>query len=158
MAGNEKVKVQETSTMPHQEEPASPSVESPGLMTPRPYAQPAKTAAMKQLPDTTDKKLLSTYLVEHPTHTVGKAIKTEFPHHNPLLRLLRRFRVKHSVNSGLTEQEMAYWEEKGPELRRKAGWKFAGEEGEGTVISDLFWKVSWTLISSTRSDGRCTSR
>lgn len=90
-------------------------------------------------------KLLSTYLVKHPNHTVGKAIRTNFPQPNPLLRLIRRFRVKHSIIDGLTEKEMRKYEERGEELRRKAGWKFEGEEGEGTVVSQLFWKVSKDL-------------
>lgn len=36
-------------------------------------------------------------------------------------------------------------EERGEELRRKAGWKFEGEKGEGAVVSQLFWKVSKNL-------------
>lgn len=101
-----------------------------------------ETSANSALPPP---KLLSTYLVKHPNHTVGKAIRTNFPQPNPLLRLIRRFRVKHSIINGLTEKEMRKYEERGEELRRKAGWKFEGEEGECTVVGQLFWKVSTDL-------------
>ncbi|KIR81031.1 hypothetical protein I305_03418 [Cryptococcus gattii E566] len=97
-------------------------------------------------------KLLSTYLVKHPNHTVGKAIRTNFPQPNPLLRLIRRFRVKHSIIDGLTEKEMRKYEERGEELRRKAGWKFEGEEGEGTVVSQLFWKMYISLLPTLDRD------
>lgn len=101
-----------------------------------------ETSASSALPPP---KLLSTYLVKHPNHTVGKAIRTNFPQPNPLLRLFGRFKVKHSIINGLTEKEMRKYEERGEELRRKAGWKFEGEKGEGTVVGQLFWKVSTDL-------------
>lgn len=49
---------------------------------------------------------------------------------------------------GLTKEEMQKWEKEGKALRLKAGWKLEEEEGEGTVVSDLFWKVSWTTFLS----------
>jgi hypothetical protein len=72
---------------------------------------------------------------------VGQAIRAQFPKPNPLLRLARRFKVKHSVISGLSPAEEEKWQAEGLKLRRKAGWKLEGEEGEGVVVSELFWKV-----------------
>nr|XP_018262763.1 uncharacterized protein I303_04244 [Kwoniella dejecticola CBS 10117]OBR84921.1 hypothetical protein I303_04244 [Kwoniella dejecticola CBS 10117] len=79
-------------------------------------------------------KLISTYLQKHPTHSAGKAIYTTFPQRNPLVRLIRRFKVKHSVINGLTEEELNKWQAQGEGLRRKAGWKFEGEDGDGAVM------------------------
>jgi hypothetical protein len=59
-----------------------------------------------------------------------------------VLRLLNRFKVKHSVISGLSAAEEKRWQAEGPALRRKAGWKLPGEEGEGVEVGELFWKVS----------------
>jgi hypothetical protein len=90
----------------------------------------------------TTSTLISTHLLKHPDHSAGTAIRAMFPNPNPVKRMLRRFEVKHSVIDGLTKKEEAHWESHGPELRRKAGWKLPGEEGDGVVVSKLFWKVS----------------
>lgn len=125
--------------------PSSPTTSTAPITKPSAYPQPVPPSAGPggTSPAKPRKKMLSTHLVQHPSHPVSKAIRAEFPHPNPLFRLLRRFRVKHSVIDGLTKEEMAKWEAEGKELRRKAGWKFEGEEGEGVIVSELFWKVSW---------------
>ncbi|WVQ99684.1 hypothetical protein IAU59_006823 [Kwoniella sp. CBS 9459] len=98
-------------------------------------------------------KLISTYLTAHPTHSAGKAIHKTFPQPNPLIKLARRFKVKHSVINGLTADEMRKWEKEGEELRRKAGWRLEGEHGkEGTVVSDLFWKMYISLLPTLERD------
>lgn len=109
---------------------------------PAPYPQPDSSllplwAEHPQLSN----HLLSSYISAHPTHTVRKAIKTLYPLPNPIVRAVRRFRVKHSVIAGMTDAEMKYWEAQGPDLRRKAGWKLPGEAGPGAEVSELFWKV-----------------
>jgi hypothetical protein len=58
-----------------------------------------------------------------------------------LIRLFTRFRIKHSVIEGLSDAELKKWEAEGPRLRQRAGWKLEGEEGDGVVVSELFWKV-----------------
>lgn len=75
-----------------------------------------------------------------------------FPKPNPLSRLCHRFQVKHSVIDGLTDEEMAYWEAEGPELRRKAGWKLPGENGPGVEVSPLFWKMYLSLMPTLNRD------
>lgn len=126
--------------------PSSPTNSTAPIAPARTYPQPAgPPLAGPSGTSTTSRprrKLLSTHLIENPTHPVSKAIRAEFPHPNPLFRLLRRFRIKHSVIDGLTKEEMDKWEAEGKELRRKAGWKFEAEDGEGVVVSELFWKVS----------------
>ncbi|ODN72803.1 hypothetical protein L202_08239 [Cryptococcus amylolentus CBS 6039] len=97
-------------------------------------------------------KLISTHLLAHPDHSAAKAIGKVFPQHNPLVRLLRRFKVKHSVIDGLTEKEEARWEAQGPELRQRAGWKLEGEEGDGAVVSELFWKMYISLLPTLERD------
>ncbi|WVF71175.1 hypothetical protein IAT40_005975 [Kwoniella sp. CBS 6097] len=97
-------------------------------------------------------KLISAYLTAHPTHSAGKAIHKTFPQPNPLIKLARRFKVKHSVINGLTDEELRKWEGEGEELRRKAGWKLQGEQGEGTVVSDLFWKMYISLLPTLERD------
>ncbi|WVN87683.1 uncharacterized protein L203_102871 [Cryptococcus depauperatus CBS 7841] len=97
-------------------------------------------------------KLLSTYLLKHPDHPVEKAINHEFHLPNPLLRLFRRFKVKHSVISGLTEQEIEKWENRGRELRQRAGWRLQNEQGDGAVVSELFWKMYISLLPTLERD------
>lgn len=127
--------------------PTGSIIEQFSPQLPPAYPQPRATPEVDSSASSTlpPPKLLSTHLAKHPNHTVGKAIRTNFPRPNPLIRLIKRFRVKHSVIEGLTEQEMRKCEERGEELRRKAGWRFEGEKGEGTVVSQLFWKVSKEL-------------
>jgi hypothetical protein len=108
---------------------------SPVVAYPQPAAGPSKPKAMPK------RRLLSTHLLDHPTHSVSKAINKEFPQPNPLFRLFNRFRVKHSVIDGLTKEEMDKWEKEGKSLREKAGWRLPGEDGNGVVVSELFWKV-----------------
>lgn len=88
-------------------------------------------------------KTVSSYLAANPKSTPGKAISHLFPKKNPISRLIHRFQVKHSVINGLSAEELHKWEKKiGPQARRRAGWKLEGEQGEGAVVSELFWKVS----------------
>jgi hypothetical protein len=101
----------------------------------------------------TPPRLLSTHLLANPHDPVSKAIKTIFPRDNPISRLARRFKVKHSVIDGLTSKEMARWEAEGPALRKRAGWKFEGEAGDEVVVGQLFWKVSLDKNALMR---RCT--
>ncbi|WRT66650.1 uncharacterized protein IL334_003609 [Kwoniella shivajii] len=97
-------------------------------------------------------RLISTYLQSNPTHSVGKAIYENFPQPNPLKRLARRFKVKHSVIEGLTEAELNKWQSKGKELRKKAGWKLNDEQGEEAVVGDLFWKMYMSLLPTLERD------
>ena len=73
-----------------------------------------------------------------------------FPKRNPIVRLLRRFKIKHSVIAGMTQKEMARWTAEGASLRTKAGWRLEGETGadvaDRVVVSDMFWKVSRKFI------------
>ena len=85
--------------------------------------------------------ILSSYIASNPSHTVKRAINSQFPKANPLIRLARRFKVKHSVIKGMTDKEWKRYNAQGAELRRKAGWKMEDEE-EGTPVGELFWKVS----------------
>ena len=101
---------------------------------------PSTNTAKSALPPA---KTVASYLAEHPKSTPGKAISHLFPKKNPVSRLIHRFQVKHSVINGLTKEELEKWERKvGPQARRRAGWKLEGEEGEGVVVSEIFWKVS----------------
>ena len=74
-------------------------------------------------------------------------MRAVFPKRNPIVRLLRRFKIKHSVIAGMTKKEMARWTAEGSDLRAKAGWKLEGETGAGmddrVVASELFWKVRY---------------
>lgn len=84
--------------------------------------------------------ILSSYVAANPSHTVKRAMHAQFPKPNPIIRLARRFKVKHSVIKGMTEKEWKHYNARGAELRKKAGWKM--EEGEeGTPVGELFWKV-----------------
>ena len=116
--------------------PHSPPSPSASPIPPSAYPQPLSPKHTVPPP-----KLISTHLISHPTDTASRAIRTVFPKPNPILRLVRRFKVKHSVISGLTDSETRRWEAEGPALRRRAGWRFADEGGEGVVIGQLFWKV-----------------
>ncbi|OWZ78847.1 hypothetical protein C366_02346 [Cryptococcus neoformans Tu401-1] len=134
--------------------PTGSIIEQFSPQLPPAYPQPRATPEVDSSASSTlpPPKLLSTHLAKHPNHTVGKAIRTNFPRPNPLIRLIKRFRVKHSVIEGLTEQEMRKCEERGEELRRKAGWRFEGEKGEGTVVSQLFWKMYISLLPTLDRD------
>lgn len=81
-------------------------------------------------------------MAQHPDHAVKDAINKHFPLSHPIIRLLKRFRVKHSVIEGMTKEEMEHWEAQREVLLRKAGWKMQGEQGQGTEVTGLFWKVS----------------
>ena len=105
------------------------------------YAQPESAVAGPS--SLSSFRLLSHHLEKHPNDTAAQAVQTMFPKPNPVRRLARRFKVKHSVISGLTKKEMKRWTAEGEVLRKKAGWKLKGEELEGrTEVGDLFWKVS----------------
>lgn len=99
---------------------------------------------------------LSTYLAQHPNDTAGCAVRKTYPKPNPIFRFFRRFKVRHDVIKGLSEQELARFEQReGKKRRRLAGWRLAeedteedriGEDGvERPVVSELFWKVSAEL-------------
>ncbi|EIW65928.1 hypothetical protein TREMEDRAFT_35660 [Tremella mesenterica DSM 1558] len=96
-------------------------------------------------------KLISTYLAQHPDHSAKQAMKHLFPLPNPLKRLAKRFKVKHSVINGMTEKELRHWTARETELKRKAGWKVAGEE-DGVECSDLFWKMYLSLMPTMERD------
>jgi hypothetical protein len=85
-------------------------------------------------------------MAEHPDAGVKDAIKERFPLSNPIVRLVKRFRVKHSVIEGMTKEEMDHWEAQREVLMQKAGWKMQGTEGSGTAVSELYWKVSLAYL------------
>lgn len=122
------------SVIPHSASSASVLAQFPMQHT-QPRAGPSTTAQ--------NHHLLSTHLLAHPDNTVKRAIHTQFPLPNPLIRLVRRFAVKHSVIKGMTDREWKKYEKQGPELMKKAGWKKAGApaEEEGVEVGELFWKV-----------------
>lgn len=138
--------------------PVTPSSTSPNSPTTArahfAYPQPASQPIASSSTPSSSRKVLSTHIQNHPNDSVGTAIRKQFPLPNPLFRLVRRFHVKHSVIEGLTNEEMAKWEKEGKSLRDKAGWKLEGEEGDGAVVSELFWKVRLTAISRRRSHWR----
>lgn len=106
----------------------------------KPYPQPSHSS--KHASTNMDPRTLSSYLIKHPDHSVGKAISKQFPAPNPIKRLVLRFKVKHSVIKGMKEKEMHKLDEtEGAVLRQRAGWKLRGEEGPGAEVSELFWKV-----------------
>jgi hypothetical protein len=90
-------------------------------------------------------------MADHPDAGVKDAIKERFPLSNPIVRLVKRFRVKHSVIEGMTKEEMDHWEAQREVLMQKAGWKVQGTEGPGTEVSELYWKVSvlWSVRGSS---------
>lgn len=126
---------------PGQHTPSASTTSSPGLTKPSQSQSPTST---------TSKRLLSHYIAQHPDHRVSNAIYSVFPRPNPFLRLINRFKVKHSVIDGLSLKEIDVWERKmGKEMRRKAGWKLPDEDGEGVVVGELFWKVCPTAQVET---------
>jgi hypothetical protein len=113
---------------------------------------------------------LASYLTIHPNRPVRKAVKHLYPRAPAIIRLLRRFKVRHDVICGLTEKEMQEWETReGKRRRKEAGWRLESEvderlDGNGVeraVVSPLFWKVSTTSQQQTKpalacSDHLCT--
>lgn len=102
---------------------------------------------------------LSAYLAEHPNATVGKALRKTYPKPNPLIRLARRFKVRHSVIHGLTEKKMEKLEDKeGQTKREQAGWRLADEPETGpdgrprALVSPLFWKVYLSVLPTLERD------
>lgn len=151
---------------------ASPTEASP---ISKPEAQTQAHATAKSTPDAPShpqkpvagpsRHVLATYVASNPTHTVKEAIRSQFPKANPIVRLARRFKVKHSVIKGMTEKEWAHYDARGAELRKKAGWKMKEGE-EGKEVSELFWKVSVVVcdvlcalghMSGAHTHIRCTS-
>lgn len=146
----------------------APLADSPSTIeSARPYPQPAAATAngprtgpdalaAVALPPTPleapSRALLSNYMAQHPDHTVKDAINKHFPLSNPIIRLFKRFRVKHSVIEGMTPEEVEHWEAQRSVLMRKAGWKMQGEAGPGTEVTELFWKVS-LMIARGAGDG-----
>lgn len=119
---------------------------------PRAYPQPVSISPLAAGPSSGSSpnraipppQLLSTHLIAHPSDSAGRAIRKVFPSPNPISRLIRRFKVKHSVISGLTSAEEKRWNAEGGALRRRAGWKLKDENEDGVVVSELFWKVCST--------------
>jgi len=152
---------------PSKPEPTNEPVraESPGPVgayaqpQPQPQSQAIPSLQKQPIagPSGPPKRLLSTHMADHPNDTVRDAIKERFPLPNPLIRLFKRFRVKHSVIEGMTKEEMDHWEGQRETLMQKAGWKMEGTEGPGTEITELYWKVSWLLRARGRADERCIS-
>ena len=102
---------------------------------------------------------LSAYLAAHPEATVKKALRKTYPKPNPLVRLARRFKVRHSVIHGLTDKEMRKLEDKEGKLKRdQAGWRLEGEPEVGAdgrprvIISPLFWKVYLSILPTLERD------
>lgn len=91
-------------------------------------------------------------MAKHPHHPVKKAIRKLYPRPNCFKRLAIYSGKGHSVIKGLTAEELKYWEAKGPELRRKAGWKLPGEDGPGVEVSDLFWKMYLSIQPTIERD------
>jgi hypothetical protein len=96
---------------------------------------------------------LAAHLAQHPNDTARRAVRKTYPKPNPLFRFFRRFKVRHDVIKGCSEQEMMKFEKKeGKKRRRLAGWRLAEENSEEDrfaedgverpVVSELFWKVS----------------
>ena len=135
--------------------PTQKSSSAPAPLASTTYPQPGQSQSRPQPgPSRSPIKLLSTHLAAHPSQPASRAIHTVFPRLNPISRLINRFKVKHSVIQGLSDAEMKRWQGEGQVLRQKAGWKLAREEGDGVVVSELFWKVG---DGNERSDDRCTS-
>lgn len=129
------------------------------IQSARPYPQPGPSSGLgpdpltgvsrpPPPPEIPHRVVLSEYMAQHPDHTVKQAINKHFPLPNPLFRLFKRFRVKHSVIEGMTPEEIKHWEAQRDVLMRKAGWKMEGTEGPGTEVTELFWKVSPILVPS----------
>jgi hypothetical protein len=137
----------------------TPSQTTPSTPPPAAYSQPRPASSSK--PRVYSSKTISSYIAQHPDRSPAQAIKHHFPRANPVTRLIRRFKVKHSVIEGLNDKEFAKWELMGPETRRKAGWYMEGEEDtEGkTLVSPLFWKVGGISrrAKMTLIRRRCTS-
>ncbi|KAJ9118674.1 hypothetical protein QFC22_003894 [Naganishia vaughanmartiniae] len=106
---------------------------------------------------------LSSHLARHPKDSAGRAIRKTYPKPNPVLRFLRRFKVRHDVIKGMSEQELVRFERKeGKKRRRLAGWRLAeedtaedkiGEDGvERPVVSELFWKVYMSIMPTLERD------
>ena len=144
---NNRTNVQTTSNSPTvSTSPSPPSAYRQPPVSLQPDAGPSVSPAPK---------LISTHLIAHPSDSAKKAIKKVFPGPNPVLRLARRFRVKHSVISGITPAEEKRWNAEGAALRRKNGWRLEDEAGDGVPVGELFWKVrrAWSGNSMlTRAD------
>jgi hypothetical protein len=104
-------------------------------------------------------KSLSAYLAAHPDATAKKAISKTYPKPNPLIRLARRFSVRHSVIHGLTKEQMKKREEhEGASKRAQAGWRLAHEpevaaDGSRRVlVSELFWKIYLSILPTLERD------
>ena len=132
--------------LPNTTAPVSPDTHTPS----KPHAAYPQPQAPSTAGSSSQKTLLSHHLTKYPNHTAAQAMNTCFPKPNPLLRLARRFKIKHSVIEGMTEKEMARWTAEGKDLREKAGWRLSYEEGDGVEVSDLFWKVSEVRAPSVR--------
>lgn len=97
-------------------------------------------------------KTIAGYMAENPNKSVAQAMAQLFPKSQPFSRFMARFPGKHSVIKGLTDQELAHLEAQGPEIRRLAGWKLPGEEGEGVEVSPLFWKMYLSVLPTIERD------
>jgi hypothetical protein len=148
---------------PSKPEPTTENrMESPAPAGPYAQPQPQATVPRQKQPEAgpsgPPKRLLSTHMADHPNDTVRDAIKERFPLPHPLVRLFKRFRIKHSVIEGMTKEEMDHWESQRETLMQKAGWKMEGTDGPGTEVTELYWKVCLCLHGSWGANDRCTSR
>ncbi|GMK55205.1 hypothetical protein CspeluHIS016_0202610 [Cutaneotrichosporon spelunceum] len=97
-------------------------------------------------------KTLAGYMAENPNKSVASAMADLFPKSEPFSRFTTRLHAKHSVIKGLTEKELVLLESQGPEIRRRAGWKLKGEEGDGVQVSELFWKMYLSCLPTIERD------
>ncbi|BEI93363.1 uncharacterized protein CcaverHIS019_0509910 [Cutaneotrichosporon cavernicola] len=95
---------------------------------------------------------LAGYMAENPNKSVASAMANVFPKSQPFSRFMARIPGKHSVIKGLTERELVFLESQGPEIRRRAGWKFKGEEGDGVEVTELFWKMYLSCLPTIERD------
>ncbi|GHJ89197.1 hypothetical protein NliqN6_5599 [Naganishia liquefaciens] len=106
---------------------------------------------------------LSAHLAQHPDDTARRAVRKTYPKPNPLFRFVRRFKIRHDVIKGCSEQEMMRFEKKeGKKRRRLAGWRLAEEDSEEDkfaedgverpVVSELFWKVYMSIMPTLERD------
>ncbi len=154
--------------------------DSTPLQSPYPLGQepgPSRLPIEDSPPRSLHPKSLSHYISQHPDATVKEAVSKTYPRPNPILRLVKRFQLKHDIISGLSEEKMKKWEDKeGERARRDAGWgkviREGGPEGgmkareeisrttvkpgpeEKPDVSELFWKVRcvWKRESTRISD------
>lgn len=152
-------------------EPTSPHPQAGSRSTypPSPHAPPPPPA--KNHP-----RSLAQYLSTHPHAKVAKAIRRSYPKSkNPVVRIVKRFTVKHDIIKGLGEVELKKWDEKyGAKAAEDAGWRRPGEppltspshaepstststsQGRPNLAdtrpecSELFWKIYLSILPTVQ--------